>query len=85
MAAVLFAIARLLDPILAKFSVTPAIAVVTVFDELKTGRPFTVKAASCAAADCVMIVTDHSDFDYAVVARHARMVVDTRNAMPRGA
>ena len=40
---------------------------------------------SVAAADCVMIVTDHSDFDYAVVARHARMVVDTRNAMPRGA
>ena len=38
---------------------------------------------SVAAADCVMIVTDHSDFDYAMVARHARVVVDTRNAIPK--
>jgi UDP-N-acetyl-D-glucosamine dehydrogenase len=38
---------------------------------------------SVAAADCVMIVTDHSGFDYAMVARHARAVVDTRNAMPK--
>ena len=40
---------------------------------------------SVAAADCVMIVTDHSDFDYSMVARHARVVVDTRNAMPKEA
>jgi UDP-N-acetyl-D-glucosamine dehydrogenase len=38
---------------------------------------------SVAAADCVMIVTDHSAFDYRMVARSARLVVDTRNAMPR--
>ena len=38
-----------------------------------------------AAADCVMIVTDHSDFDYHMIARHARVVVDTRNAMPKEA
>jgi UDP-N-acetyl-D-glucosamine dehydrogenase len=40
---------------------------------------------SVTAADCVMIVTDHSDFDYSMVARHARLVVDTRNAMPKEA
>jgi UDP-N-acetyl-D-glucosamine dehydrogenase len=40
---------------------------------------------SVGAADCVMIVTDHSDFDYRMVARHARLVVDTRNAMPKEA
>jgi UDP-N-acetyl-D-glucosamine dehydrogenase len=40
---------------------------------------------SVAAADCVMIVTDHSDFDYSLIARHARVVVDTRNAMPKEA
>jgi UDP-N-acetyl-D-glucosamine dehydrogenase len=40
---------------------------------------------SVAAADCVMIVTDHSDFDYPMVARSARLVVDTRNAMPKEA
>jgi UDP-N-acetyl-D-glucosamine dehydrogenase len=38
---------------------------------------------SVAAADCVMVVTDHSDFDYSMVARHARVVVDTRNAMAK--
>ncbi|MBV8475943.1 MAG: hypothetical protein JOZ36_04695 [Acidobacteria bacterium] len=30
--------------------------------------------------DCVLIVTDHSDYDYARVVREARLVVDTRNA-----
>jgi UDP-N-acetyl-D-glucosamine dehydrogenase len=30
--------------------------------------------------DCVVIVTDHSAVDYAQVARHAKLVVDTRNA-----
>jgi UDP-N-acetyl-D-glucosamine dehydrogenase len=32
------------------------------------------------AQDCVLIVTDHSAFDYGHVLRHARLVVDTRNA-----
>jgi UDP-N-acetyl-D-glucosamine dehydrogenase len=30
--------------------------------------------------DCVVIVTDHSDYDYARIVREARLVVDTRNA-----
>jgi UDP-N-acetyl-D-glucosamine dehydrogenase len=34
-------------------------------------------------ADCVVIVTDHSAFDYGYVARKARLVVDTRNALKR--
>ncbi|HZL89052.1 MAG TPA: nucleotide sugar dehydrogenase [Pirellulaceae bacterium] len=33
-----------------------------------------------AAQDCVVIVTDHSAFDYEQVVRHARLIVDTRNA-----
>jgi UDP-N-acetyl-D-glucosamine dehydrogenase len=40
---------------------------------------------SVAAADCVMVVTDHSDVDYRMIARNARLVVDTRNAMPKEA
>lgn len=32
------------------------------------------------AADCVLILTDHSDVDYALVAREAQLIVDTRNA-----
>lgn len=30
--------------------------------------------------DCVLIATDHSDYDYDQIARDARLVVDTRNA-----
>ncbi len=30
--------------------------------------------------DCVLIVTDHSDYDYERIVREARLVVDTRNA-----
>jgi len=33
-----------------------------------------------AAQDCVLIATDHSAFDYDFVVRHARLVIDTRNA-----
>ena len=36
-----------------------------------------------AAADCIMIVTDHTAVDYRMIRRHARLVVDTRNAMPK--
>jgi UDP-N-acetyl-D-glucosamine dehydrogenase len=30
--------------------------------------------------DCVVIVTDHSDYDYETIVREAQLVVDTRNA-----
>jgi UDP-N-acetyl-D-glucosamine dehydrogenase len=30
--------------------------------------------------DCVLIVTDHSDYDYKGIVRDAQLVVDTRNA-----
>jgi UDP-N-acetyl-D-glucosamine dehydrogenase len=36
-----------------------------------------------AAADCIMIVTDHTAVDYRMIRRHAKLVVDTRNAMPK--
>lgn len=31
-------------------------------------------------ADCVLILTDHTDVDYQWVVEHARLIVDTRNA-----
>jgi UDP-N-acetyl-D-glucosamine dehydrogenase len=34
-----------------------------------------------AAADCVVILTSHSAFDYAMISDRARLVVDTRNAL----
>jgi UDP-N-acetyl-D-glucosamine dehydrogenase len=38
---------------------------------------------SLRAADCTVIVTDHAAIDYAAVGRHARVVVDTRNALAK--
>jgi UDP-N-acetyl-D-glucosamine dehydrogenase len=34
-----------------------------------------------ASADCVLILTSHSAFDYAMISDRARLVVDTRNAL----
>ena len=31
--------------------------------------------------DCVLIVTDHSSYDWCFIAEHASLIVDTRNAM----
>ena len=36
---------------------------------------------AAAAADCVVIVTDHSAFDYPALLEQARLIVDTRNAL----
>jgi UDP-N-acetyl-D-glucosamine dehydrogenase len=36
--------------------------------------------AAIAAADCVMIITDHDGIDYRDVVNRAKLVVDTRNA-----
>ncbi len=38
---------------------------------------------SIAAADCIVIVTNHTAIDYALLGEHARLIVDTRNAMAR--
>ena len=37
--------------------------------------------AAAGAADCVVIVTDHSNFDYAGLVERAALIVDTRNAL----
>jgi UDP-N-acetyl-D-glucosamine dehydrogenase len=33
------------------------------------------------AADCVVIATDHSSYDWEIIARRSRLIVDTRNAL----
>jgi len=40
-------------------------------------------AATLESVDCVIVVTDHSNVDYGLVARHSRAVVDTRHVLPR--
>jgi len=37
-------------------------------------------AEALATYDAVVIVTDHSSYDYAAIVRHSRLVIDTRNA-----
>jgi UDP-N-acetyl-D-glucosamine dehydrogenase len=37
--------------------------------------------AFLAAQDCVVVVTDHSAYDFKWIARHAPLIVDTRNAL----
>lgn len=49
------------------------------------GRKYDLKLQSVPLTnlwqyDCVVIVTDHSDYDYASIVRESRLVIDTRNA-----
>ena len=39
-----------------------------------------ITKALLSSADCVVITTDHSSYDYHMILRHSRLVVDTRNA-----
>ena len=39
-----------------------------------------LRRETLAASDAVVIVTDHSAYDYPWIVRHARLVLDTRNA-----
>jgi UDP-N-acetyl-D-glucosamine dehydrogenase len=47
-------------------------------------RSVQLSRSTLEAADCVMVVTDHSAIDFHLVKRHARLAVDTRRALPRG-
>jgi UDP-N-acetyl-D-glucosamine dehydrogenase len=38
--------------------------------------------AGAGEFDCIVVVTDHSSFDYGHLQRAAKVVVDTRNAIP---
>ncbi len=49
-----------------------------------TGRASVpLSAETLADHDVVLIATDHDNVDYALVAKHAKLVIDTRNAMER--
>jgi UDP-N-acetyl-D-glucosamine dehydrogenase len=37
--------------------------------------------AACGQADCVVIVTDHSAFEYRTILDRSKLIVDTRNAL----
>jgi UDP-N-acetyl-D-glucosamine dehydrogenase len=46
-------------------------------------RSVPLDAKTLASYDCVLIATDHTSYDYAAIAEHAQLVVDTRNATRR--
>ena len=39
-----------------------------------------LSAKMLASYDCVLISTDHSDYDYNWIVKNSKLVVDTRNA-----
>jgi UDP-N-acetyl-D-glucosamine dehydrogenase len=57
----------------------PYIPTIDLFGDTLVSEPLT--ADLLAASDCVVIVTNHRAFDYHLVVRHARLIVDTRNAL----
>jgi len=57
----------------------PFVARITLDGQVFESQPLT--AAALAAADCVIVITDHSQFDWDWVRQHARVIVDTRNAL----
>lgn len=51
------------------------------YNHTLTSLPLT--PANIAAHDCSVIVTDHAAIDYPLLGQHARLIVDTRNAMAK--
>jgi len=45
-------------------------------------RSIPLTETAVAAADCVIIVTNHANLDWHLVARRASLIVDARNALP---
>ncbi|HEY0783958.1 MAG TPA: nucleotide sugar dehydrogenase, partial [Thermoanaerobaculia bacterium] len=57
----------------------PFVPELAVEDSVYRARP--AEPAVVAESDLVIVVTDHSAFDYAAILRSAPLVLDTRNAM----
>jgi len=57
----------------------PHIPAIELLGAALTSEPLTAERLS--AADCVVIVTNHRAFDYNLVARHSRLMIDTRNTL----
>jgi UDP-N-acetyl-D-glucosamine dehydrogenase len=57
----------------------PYVPLLTYGGRPRRSKPFT--AATLRTPDCVVIITPHRSFDFGLVARHARYIVDSRNAL----
>ncbi|MDP3723139.1 MAG: UDP binding domain-containing protein [Candidatus Omnitrophota bacterium] len=73
-----FDVARVLSERGARVSYhDPCVPTVVLNGVRQTSRPLT--ASTLRHAECVVILTNHSQVDYDVVLRQARLIVDTRN------
>ena len=45
------------------------------------GELASVPESVCREADCVVIITNHANFDYNALVRESRLIVDTRNSL----
>ncbi|HEY7167569.1 MAG TPA: nucleotide sugar dehydrogenase [Candidatus Binatia bacterium] len=57
----------------------PYVPIVEIGDKPVASVPVTPELLR--SADCVVILTDHSIFDYSIIANHSRLVLDFRNAL----
>jgi UDP-N-acetyl-D-glucosamine dehydrogenase len=48
--------------------------------ELEPMHSQILSAEYLSAQDCVLIATDHTAYDYSLIVRHSKLVIDTRNA-----
>ena len=53
------------------------------YPHLKGRHSISLSGDTIAGYDAVLIATDHDAVDYALLAEHARLIVDTRNVMAR--
>jgi UDP-N-acetyl-D-glucosamine dehydrogenase len=60
-----------------------AIPSTRAYPEIKGRKSVDLTPAVLGACDAVLVVTDHDAVDYALVAEHARLVIDTRNVFRR--
>ena len=61
----------------------PAIPVTRTHPGLAGRQSTALDAETITAYDAALICTDHADVDYRLLADHAQLIVDTRNAMAR--
>lgn len=57
----------------------PFIPFLKIYDFDLIGVPFNANVFK--DSDCVLIITDHTDVDYKLVAKHSDLIVDTRNVL----
>ena len=57
----------------------PHVATVEVDGQVKHSRELTPELLR--AMDCAVMLTDHSAFDYAMIASHSSLIIDCRNAL----